>query len=276
MAERAQFICFLLLAIAFLAAGPAAFGQVYSYLDGNGVRVLTNIAPQANVGDLKISGTLPAPPAATPGNSRQGQSAVRATAKRPAGASMQLRDPKDSASADYGAIIEKYSDEYGVDPDLIRSMIVTESGFNAGAVSPKGAQGLMQLMPATASRLGVKNPFDPEENISGGIRHMRSLLDMFSGHSNSLHLSLAAYNAGENLVQRLGRVPAIAETNDYVRSILQRYGKTETEVRAPQVELAPARIYYYIENGVPVLTNIPPVGKTENIGGSANTKLSYR
>ena len=276
MAGRVQLIYFHLLAIAFLAAGPAAFGQVYSYVDGNGVRVLTNIAPQGSVSDLKVSGTLPAPAAAKTGNSTKPQSPVRAAAKRPSGAAMQFRDPGDSAPADYDPFIEKYSDEYGVDPDLIRSMIMTESGFNAGAVSPKGAQGLMQLMPATASRLGVKDPFNPEENISGGIRHMRSLLDMFSGQPNSLHLSLAAYNAGENLVQRLGRIPAIAETNDYVRSIIQRYGKTETIVRAPQVELPPARVYYYIENGVPVLTNIPPVMKTEANGGAPGPKLSYR
>jgi len=184
-------------------------------------------------------------------------------------------------STDFLAIIEKYSKEYGIDPRLIHSMITTESAFNPRAVSPKGAQGLMQLMPGTAAQLGVANPFDPEENISGGIRYMRSLLDTFSGHSDTLMLSLAAYNAGENLVRRLGRVPAIRETNNYVRDIIQRYGQTETVVQDPlptpdliQIPLPTFR--YLDEKGILVLTNIPPVLPTGNGTVTNGFKATFR
>ena len=105
-------------------------------------------------------------------------------------------------------------------------MIETESDFDSRAVSPKGARGLMQLMPATALRVGVQNSFDPEQNIRGGMQHMRGLLDRFN---NDLQLSLAAYNAGENLVQRIGRIPHIRETHNYVRKITKKYGKTRMD-----------------------------------------------
>ena len=271
---------------AFILSGcvAPAFGQIYSYLDENGVRVFTNIPPAVPVRDLKISGAQPEPaaPQGVQVNARRSSTTSKVgVAKGPAGRQSKGQLANNSIPtaiapanpsgqetneerSNYSAIIEKYSNEYGVDPKLIHSMIATESAFNPGAVSPKGAQGLMQLMPGTAAQLGVANPFDPEENISGGIRYMRSLLDMFSGHPDTLKLSLAAYNAGENLVRRLGRVPAIRETHNYVRDIIQRYGQTETVVQDPlgtpdpaQVPLPPFR--YFDEKGILVLTNIPPV-----------------
>jgi len=101
-------------------------------------------------------------------------------------------------------------------------MIHTESGFNRMAVSPKGALGLMQLIPATGARYGVTDFFDPRQNIEGGVRYMKFLLDKFKG---DLDLSLAAYNAGENLVGRIGRIPPIPETLNYVRKVRARYGR---------------------------------------------------
>jgi soluble lytic murein transglycosylase-like protein len=159
--------------------------------------------------------------------------------------------------ADYDAIIEKYASQFGMDPDLIRYMIATESAFNERAVSPKGAQGLMQLMPETASRLGVRDPFDPDENIWGGTKYMRFLYDTFSSSPDALKLSLAAYNAGENVVLQLGRVPPIRETKDYVQSIINRYGQTTMKVS----DLVPERqLFKFIDqNGVLNLTNLPPV-----------------
>ena len=113
----------------------------------------------------------------------------------------------------------------------------------------------MQLMPSTAERLGVENSFDPEQNIHGGVKHFRSLLNTFN---NDLVLSLAAYNAGENLVQRLGRVPKIKETRDYVQSVTERYGKIELDEPA-QEENSRGQTYRYVDNsGVLNLTNIPP------------------
>jgi soluble lytic murein transglycosylase-like protein len=292
MSSLVRIPCLLLLAFALIGSIGPAFGQIYSYLDDNGVRVFTNIPPAAPVRDLKVSGSQPAPPAPQ-GSQANGRRATatqkNAAAKTPAARPADLQRPNNGIAADpvnppdgeinedhstYAAIIEKYSNEYGVDPKLIHSMIATESAFNPRAVSPKGAQGLMQLMPGTAAYLGVANPFDPEENISGGIRYMRSLLDMFSGYPDGLMLSLAAYNAGENLVRRLGRVPAIQETNNYVRAIIQRYGQTETVVQDPMPAPDPAQVQsptfrYFDEKGILVLTNIPPVLPSGN-GTAAN------
>ncbi len=280
MTKSLRFCLFLLLAAALPGCCPLIYGQIYSYVDQNGLRVITNIAPQTPVYDLKVTGAPPPPPPApVVAKAKSAKSAVRSTARpspatKPpaeypasAAAPAPAADPA-AARAAYDSIIEKYSSEYGVDPKLIQSMIATESAFNEKAVSPKGAQGLMQLMPATASGLGVRNPFDPEENIWGGIKHMRNLLDTFSGYPDSLVLSLAAYNAGENLVQRIGRVPAFRETNDYVRSIIQRYGKRQTELfnRMPLQEdpQKPMMFHFLDEDGIPVLTNIPPVVRSGN------------
>jgi soluble lytic murein transglycosylase-like protein len=163
---------------------------------------------------------------------------------------------KSTKSKTYDPIIEKYAAEHKLDPSLIRSIIAQESGFNAKAVSPKGARGLMQLMPATAARLGVKNSFDPEQNIQGGVKHFRFLMDSFN---NNLELSLAAYNAGENLVQRIKRVPAIRETQDYVQSITQRYGKNGVNAQAQDAPPDFSQTFRFMdESGILHVTNIPP------------------
>ncbi len=117
-------------------------------------------------------------------------------------------------------IVEEKAKIYGIDAKLIKEIIKEESNWNVYAVSPKGAMGIMQLMPSTALLLGVKNPFDPQENIDGGIRYIKYLLDKFQGNIN---LALAAYNAGPNLVESLGRVPKITETIQYVANITRRY-----------------------------------------------------
>lgn len=120
----------------------------------------------------------------------------------------------------YDQQIRIVSLRYGIDPFLIKAMIRTESDFDRNAISRHGAQGLMQLMPGTARDLNVINPFDPRENIDGGVRYLRTILDSFDGN---LPLSLAAYNAGPNLVKRCQRIPAIPETVDYVRRVLYHY-----------------------------------------------------
>ncbi len=125
----------------------------------------------------------------------------------------------------YDRYIVRVGNLYNVDPYLIKAVIRTESAFNHRAVSRKGAQGLMQLMPGTAEDLRVDNPFNPSENIDGGVRYLRSLLDTFDGN---LVLSLAAYNAGPGLVKRTGGVPQIPETLDYVRKVLANYRMYKT------------------------------------------------
>ena len=123
------------------------------------------------------------------------------------------------------AQIDNYVSEsatrHGLDPLLIYSIMHQESSFKLGAISPKGARGLMQLMPGTAARYGVSNIFDPKQNIEGGARYMKFLLDHFDG---DLSLALAGYNAGEGAVEKYGfRIPPYAETQEYVRRISRRY-----------------------------------------------------
>lgn len=120
----------------------------------------------------------------------------------------------------YDQDIRRVSRRYNVDPYLIKAIIHTESAFNHRAVSKSGAQGLMQLMPGTARELRVADPFNPRENIDGGTRYFRQLLDSFNGN---LILSLAAYNAGPGRVKRSGGVPQISETRHYVNKVLKRY-----------------------------------------------------
>jgi soluble lytic murein transglycosylase-like protein len=116
--------------------------------------------------------------------------------------------------------VKKISAKYKVDEKLVMAIIKQESNFNPNAVSSAGAQGLMQLMPATARRLGVLNPFDAEQNIEGGVKHLRGLMDKYHGN---LVLALAAYNAGGGNVDKYGGVPPFNETQNYVKRILSNY-----------------------------------------------------
>jgi soluble lytic murein transglycosylase-like protein len=117
----------------------------------------------------------------------------------------------------YDSLVQEHASRHALRPELVRAVIQVESGFNPRARSPKGAMGLMQLMPATARRLGVGNAYDPGENIRGGCAYLRQLLDRYDGNEQ---LALAAYNAGEGAVDRHGRnIPPFQETRDYVKKI---------------------------------------------------------
>jgi soluble lytic murein transglycosylase-like protein len=109
---------------------------------------------------------------------------------------------------------------HGLPPELVLAVVAVESSFRPSAVSPKGAQGLMQLMPATAADLGVEDPFDPVENLDGGVRHLRTLL---AEHDGDVVKALAAYNAGSTAVQRYSGMPPYPETRDYVRKVIARW-----------------------------------------------------
>jgi soluble lytic murein transglycosylase-like protein len=123
-------------------------------------------------------------------------------------------------SKEYDLLISEFSKKYQVDFALIKAMIRAESAFNPFAVSRKGAKGLMQLMPETALRMNVSNIFNPRENIEGGVRYFKYLLSLFN---DDLRLSLAAYNAGENVVGELRSIPPYRETVDYVKKVLTYY-----------------------------------------------------
>ncbi len=157
----------------------------------------------------------------------------------------------------YDALIMKHSRETGVDFNLIKTVILVESNFNPKAVSPKGAIGLMQLIPETAERFGVSNPYDPDENIRGGATYLRYLIDLFNGN---LKLVLSAYNAGENLVKRIMRIPNYRETVNYVKKIVEIFGRTHTTLADSTVVYAPgAKFYKYVDqNGVITFTNSDP------------------
>jgi hypothetical protein len=134
------------------------------------------------------------------------------------------QDPEPSdllESTPYGEIIAAVSEAHGVDPMLVRALIQVESNYRPRARSPKGAMGLMQLMPSTAREYKVRNPFDPRANIEAGIKHLKSLIDRFAG---KVELGLAAYNAGEGAVKKFNGVPPYRETRNYVSRILSLAG----------------------------------------------------
>lgn len=163
-----------------------------------------------------------------------------------------LRLPKGDTRPYLNEILEA-SNRYGVPDQLVTAVIRAESGFNPRAVSRKGAQGLMQLMPSTASTLGVRNSFDPRENIHGGVRHLRGLIDRFPGN---LPLAIAAYNAGEKAVLTYGGIPPYPETQDYVGKVLRFYGLPLSG------DTSQSQIYQTISrDGTVTYSNIPPRGR---------------
>ncbi len=180
----------------FLSIIPIAnlsYADFYSYVDEKGVHHYTNIPPTDKRYKLKLR--------------------TKKASVKPNGIYIY---PKS-----YEEEILRAAKRHKLDPDLLKAVIKVESNFNSGAISRKGAIGIMQLMPDTADDYNVSNPFNPKENIDGGTKYLKKLMEMFSG---DLELTLAAYNAGENAVIKYGfRVPPYSETIDYVEKVLMHY-----------------------------------------------------
>ncbi|MGD0600994.1 MAG: lytic transglycosylase domain-containing protein [Terriglobales bacterium] len=188
--------------------------------------------------DLSLPVPVPVPP---PANARASIAAPSAPAKSEfAKSGFAKSGPAKSAPAPpLNEVVNIASAAYHLDPDLVNSVIHAESGFNAHAVSPKGARGLMQLMPGTASQLGVNDSFDPQANVTGGSRYLRELLERYDF---DLVKALAAYNAGPDRVEQYRGVPPFRETRAYVARIVHEYNTKKTaQEKAAKQKAASAR-----------------------------------
>ena len=185
----------LVLAVSLAVPGVTE-AQIYVKRDERGVLVLSD----KPLGDGAVTFEVPT------------SQAVRVT-----------RAANPATAARYSDVIERQASRHRVRPELVRAVIQVESGFDPLARSPKGAMGLMQLMPQTALDMNVKNTFSPHENIEGGVRYLRTLLDRYEGN---LSLALAAYNSGETAVKRWGTIPPFKETKEYVSKVLALYQGT--------------------------------------------------
>jgi soluble lytic murein transglycosylase-like protein len=202
------------------------------YLDGNKANFVD--VPTAEIDHFEEL-----PPEATPAltadlaNNEMNRTSV---------APLNIARPTDFSKPDLGPtdlseVIKNASGTYRLDPDLVNSVIKAESGFNIRAISPKGAQGLMQLMPQTASQLGVQNAFDPQANVEGGTRYLRELLERYNF---DLVKALAAYNAGPQRVEQYGGVPPYYETKAYVARIIRDFNKKKLAAQAAARPTYPA------------------------------------
>ena len=207
----------LILGTAVTATAQTSGGYYFDNFDfANGVRIVKPVQTPLSKRNKRNAQGAAAPTSGVPANA----STVGLTALTSMAVSRSL-DTFTTGNANVDGLIVESGSRHGVDPVLLYAIMHQESTFKAKAVSPKGARGLMQLMPGTAARFGVANIFDPRQNIEGGARYVRFLLDLFDGDVN---LALAGYNAGEGAVMKYGRrVPPYSETQEYVRRISRRY-----------------------------------------------------
>ena len=219
---------FLIITVVLGVAAPAA-AQIYSWRDADGKLVLSD-KPRADDQAFAVHGS--AAGSATTGLTRK--------------------------SAPYEASITEHARRQQVAADLVRAVIEVESAFNPVAVSSKGAMGLMQLMPATARELGVRNPFDPDQNIRGGVAYLRRLLDRYNGN---VELALAAYNAGMGNVEKYGDVPPFKETKKYVKKVTGAAPPVPVNVIYKWMELVDGKPVTKISNKPPATGSYQIVGR---------------
>ena len=204
---RTHLIYKTVLLLALYGVAALARADIYAFTDADGVRHFTNIKPS----DTRYKRII---------RSRETEPGYRfPSTARPAGLALANARPRTTA---YDGLVRQAARAYQMDEALVRAVIHTESAFNPSAVSPKGASGLMQLMPGTASRYGVRDIFDPVENVYAGVHYLSDLKTMFNGN---MQLAVAAYNAGENAVLRYGGVPPYPETINYVSRVTDLHGR---------------------------------------------------
>jgi soluble lytic murein transglycosylase-like protein len=207
----------ILAAGAFFSLASPARAQIATTVDGHGKQVFVNDdSPAGRRGSTISSPTVP--------------KGFRSADAQPKSAT-DVTDPR------LDRIVRDAAERHHVDQALVKAVINQESGWNAGAVSRKGAIGLMQLIPGTAQRFGAGNPFDPAQNVEAGTTYLKSLLDRYD---NNLSLSLAAYNAGERAVDLNGGVPAYRETQQYVQKVTEAYFRSDSG-RNPTLWTPPRR-----------------------------------
>jgi len=201
-----------MLVLGTLSLGPsvAGAGDNFACKDADGVWVLGNVQRDRCVGAVKQIGSR-----ATPARARSGSSSSTAYVK-----AILL------APTAYREHVRRAADKYGLSEELLQAVMAVESGFRPGAISEKGAMGLMQLMPGTARDMYVRDVWSPEENIDGGARYLRTLANKYDG---DLMKTLAAYNAGPEAVKRAGGVPSYPETQEYVKRVIDLYGKLKRQ-----------------------------------------------
>ena len=236
MNSRVVLICCM--TVFFGAQVYAGSADIYKYTDDNGVIHFSNVSV-ATGKKFKTVSTLTA-----------SRTEVRKpAANAPSVAEATSEYPQQAVESSYSDLIKEACLRHGVDPALVHAVVKVESDFNPFALSKKGAMGLMQLMPQTALNWSVKNTYSPHENIDGGVRYLRYLLDRYEGN---LSLALAAYNAGETAVQKWGTIPPFQETQQYVSKILKLYNGTGTS-------LSPRYTIYvgYGDDGALVFTDDP-------------------
>ncbi len=215
-----------------------ASADIYQYVDDDGVIHFSNVS----VGNGKKYRKV---------HSESRHAEYVATSSRPHASSAPASSPSQMKSipSAYAEMINTACSRHGVDPALVHAIVKVESDFNPFALSRKGAMGLMQLMPQTATIMNVRNIYSPDENIDGGVRYLRYLLDRYEGN---ISLALAAYNSGETAVQKWGTIPPFPETQSYVQRILKLYNGTGIS--------APTRYTIYIgygDDGALLLTDDP-------------------
>ena len=193
-----MFACLVTIALLLVSGSGSAWAQVYTYVDENGITVYTDRKPDSSRYRVRNLGCF--------GTCRTGVDWNRTPLK----------------NGEFAHEIAAVADEFSLDSALLRAIMHVESWFQTDAVSSAGAQGLMQLMPATQARFGVRDPFDPIDNISAGGAYLSWLLNEFNG---DLTRAIAAYNAGENAVRRHGGIPPFPETREYVRRVNIMYSR---------------------------------------------------